>query len=492
MKNNMKYTDKFFWGGAIAANQCEGAYLEDGKKLTTCDMVTSGTSNTPRYIYWEKPSTGEKGKTTLFHSKFPDGSIPVIDNSQYYPSWKGIDFYHTYKKDIALLAEMGLNCFRFSINWSRIYPNGDDKIPNEAGLSYYDAIIDECLKYGMEPFVTLQHYELPLNLTIKYGGWKNRKLIDFFVRYCTTVFKRYNGKVKFYTTFNENNTLVNSTYLGAGMLDNSKQAIAQAYHNQFVASALAVKKAHEINSELKVGQMIAFTVVYPYSSDPADQLYALKKEQERLFPADVQTGGKYPNWKLKEYEKNHICLDDNESDYELLENFTSDFLSFSNYGSWTITTHSDVERGNVFMGVMNPFIVGNEWGMGVDDNALRIALNKLWDRYHKPLWIAENGYGAADVLTKNHHIHDEYRIQYLKTNIDSLKQAIYIDMIPVIGYTLWAPIDLISVSSGEMKKRYGLIYVDMDNLGNGTLLRYKKDSFYWFKDLMVKEGKEVD
>ena len=492
----MAFSKNFLWGGATAANQYEGGYAEDGKGLNTSDVMTAGSHTVPRMITWKNPTTGETGKTGMgFASpmEFPEGAIPAVIDGEYYPSHSATDFYHHYKEDIALMGEMGFKTFRLSMNWARIFPNGDEETPNEKGLAFYDAVFDECKKYGIEPLVTLAHYETPIGLTIKYGGWSNRKVIECFERYVKTVFARYNGKVKYWLTINEINMMDMSPFMAGGMMENTPQAKAQGSHNQFVASALAVKAAHEINPEIKVGQMLAYQPIYGLTCDPADQVLAMELQHKTLFYSDVQTGGKYPAYKLKEYERNGVKLETEAGDYELLEKYSADFLSFSCYGSSTQTTHEDIEGsgGNFIMGVKNPYLQTNAWGWATDPACLRLALNTLYDRYRKPLWVVENGIGWADVKEADGSVHDDYRINYLRQNIKSMDDAVNIDGVDLMGYTMWGCIDLVSAGTGEMKKRYGFVYVDRDDVGNGTLERSRKDSFYWYQKVIKSQGADL-
>ena len=487
----------FLWGGATAANQYEGGYLEGGKGLNTSDVLTAGSHTTPRRITWRDPKTGECGSTGMgFGSKmeFPKGAIPDVIEGEYYPSHVATDFYHHYKEDIALMGEMGFKTFRMSMNWARIFPNGDDEIPNEEGLKFYDAVFDECKKYGIEPLVTLSHYETPLHLTIQYGGWKNRKCIDFFEKYAKTVFQRYLGKVKYWLTFNEINMMEWGTFMAGGIIEDTPQNKAQGAHNQFVASAKAVRAAHEISDEIKVGQMLAYQPMYAYTCDPADQLLVMEAAQTTLFYADVQTGGHYPAYRLKKYEREGIVLDSEPEDFELLEKYSADFLSFSCYGSSTFTTHNDeVDNGggNLVMGVKNPYLKTNAWGWATDPACLRLACNTLYDRYHKPLWIVENGIGWDDKKEADGSVHDTYRIEYLRQNFKSMEDAITIDGVDLMGYTMWGCIDLVSAGTGEMKKRYGFVYVDRDDQGNGSLARSKKDSFDWYAGVIKSNGEQL-
>lgn len=493
----MAFKKEFLWGGATAANQYEGGYREGGKGVNTSDVLTAGSHTVPRRITWRHPETKEEGFTSLSFGAdgaFPDGVEPAILEGEYYPSHVATDFYHHFKEDIALMAEMGFRTFRLSMNWARIYPKGDDEVANEAGLAFYDEVFDECKKYGIEPLVTLSHYETPLHLAIKYGGWTNRELIDLFEKYATTVFERYVGKVKYWLTFNEINCMEFAPFLAGGVMDYSLQSKAQAAHNQFVASAKATRSAHNIDSSLQVGQMLAYQPTYAYTCSPDDQLLVLERNQGTLFYSDVQTGGYYPEYRKAFYKREGIVLNDTPEDYELLANYAADFLSFSCYGSSTVTTQEieDQSGGNLIMGMKNPYLETNAWGWSIDPACLRIALNTLYDRYHKPLWIVENGIGWDDQLEDDGSVHDHYRIDYLRQNIKSMDDAINIDGVDLMGYTMWGCIDLISAGTGEMKKRYGFVYVDRDDQGNGTLKRSRKDSFYWYKKMIASDGEDLN
>lgn len=495
----MAFPKTFLWGGATAANQYEGGWNEGGKGASTSDVMTNGSHTQPRQITWRNPNTGETGVVSYGFGQsgrlFPDGAIPAVVDGYYYPSHTATDFYHHYAEDIALMAEMGFRTFRMSINWGRIFPNGDDLEPNEEGLAFYDKVFDECKRYGIEPLVTLSHYETPINLGIKYGGWVNRACIDFFERYARTVMKRYVGKVKYYLTFNEINVMSFAPFTAGAILEISDQVKAQGAHNQFVASAHVVKAAHEISPDIKVGQMLAYQPTYAFTCDPADQILNMESQHGTLWYSDVQTGGAYPAYKLKEYERKGIELEMGEDDLQLPRDYSADFLSFSCYGSTTVTTNTDETEnsgGNFSMGVKNPYLSYNAWEWATDPACLRLALNTLYDRYHKPLWIVENGIGWNDVKEPDGSIHDDYRIDYLRQNIQSMDDAINIDGVDLMGYIMWGCIDLVSAGTGEMRKRYGFVYVDRDDAGEGTLERSRKDSFYWYKKVIASDGADLD
>lgn len=468
---NKKFNANFLWGGAIAAHQVEGAYDEDGKGVSTADTLLLKEDRFKHY--------GED-----------------IDLNTYYPSHKAIDFYHTFKEDIKLFAEMGFKALRTSIAWTRIFPKGIEEKANESGLKFYDDVFDELLKYGIEPVVTITHYETPLYLSREYGGWKNRKLISLYEKYAKTIFERYKDKVKYWLNFNEINTLVIMPALGGGFHEDFDdptryQRIYQAAHHQFVASALAVKACHEIIPDAKIGMMLAGQLSYPYSCNPEDVLTQLKQSRESLFFSDVVMRGKYPAYTKRLFEELNVNIEIADGDLDLMENNTADFLALSYYMS-SVVAHDPSKTemiGNMGKGILNPYLEASEWGWQIDSTGLRIYLNQLYDRYQKPLFIVENGLGAVDVM-ENDTVHDEYRIDYLRKHIVQMQEAIQ-DGVEILGYLPWGCIDLVSCSTGEMKKRYGFIYVDVDNHGNGTFKRYKKDSFKWYTRVITSNGVDI-
>ena len=489
------FPDKFLWGGASAANQCEGAYLEDGKGLSVCDVLTAGENHVPRRVTWRNPRTGETGSTGMgypFPMELPDGAVLDVVDGFFYPSHKAVDYYHRYKEDISLAKEIGMKCLRISINWARIYPNGDDAVPNEQGLAFYDAVFDEMQKAGIEPLVTLSHYEMPLSLVNRFGGWIDHRLIELFERYVQTVFRRYRKKVQYWLTFNEINVMNLCPYIAGGLLVADEKAKAQALYHQFVATARTVALAHETDSAMMVGEMISYGPIYTKTCNPEDRLAALQKRHTDDAPA-VQVLGYYPEYVLKEYERKGITPIMSQEELNLIKNNTVDFIGFSCYGSSVISSaaHLIKQTGNMQVGVKNEYLQETAWGWTMDPDCIRIALNELYDRFHKPLWIVENGLGAVDRLEKDHTIHDPYRIEFLRTQIQSMRDAIELDGVNLIGYTPWGWIDLVSFGTGEMKKRYGFVYVDADDKGNGTFDRYKKDSFYWYKKVIATNGEDL-
>ncbi|KKI43721.1 MAG: 6-phospho-beta-glucosidase [Enterobacterales bacterium] len=459
------FPQDFLWGGAVAANQVEGAYREAGKGLSTSDVQPQG-------IFGDVVERRE-------------GDFGIKDVA--------IDFYHQYPQDIALFAEMGFKCLRTSIAWTRIFPHGDEDQPNEAGLAFYDSLFDEMAKYGIQPVVTLSHYEMPWELVKKHGGWGNRKTIGFFEHYARTVFQRYQHKVKYWLTFNEINMSLHAPLTGVGLpAGSSKAEIYQAIHHQLVASAKAVKACHEIIPDAKIGNMLLGGLMYPLSCQPQDVWETLQQNRTWLFFGDVQCRGEYPGYMLRYFRENNITLDITPEDRQALKT-TIDFISFSYYMTGCVTADEELNRksrGNILDMVPNPHLPSSEWGWQIDPTGLRILLNMLWDRYQKPLFIVENGLGAKDKISADGAIHDDYRISYLNDHLVQVAEAID-DGVEVMGYTSWGPIDIVSASKAEMSKRYGFIYVDRDDHGEGTLTRRRKDSFYWYSEVIASNGESL-
>lgn len=471
------FPEDFLWGGAIAANQCEGSFNEGGKGLSLVDVLPTVAENR-----W---------------GAMDDLKQTIETTYSFYPSHESIDFYHHYKEDIALFAEMGFKVFRMSISWPRIFPNGDDEEANEQGLAFYDSVFDELSKYGIEPLVTINHFDTPLALVNKYGGWRNRKLIAFYVRYAETIMKRYREKVKYWLTFNEINMIIHVPTLGGGLIfnegENKERVKYQAAHHQLVASALATELAHKINPENKIGCMLAAGMVYYNTPHPLDIRAAQEKNQEQYFFIDVQSRGYYPSYAERFFDERDFQIEMEEGDKETLKSNTVDFISFSYYSSRLTSADPEVmkvlSQANAFATLNNPYLEDSEWGWAIDPIGLRITMNELYDRYQKPLFIVENGLGAADKL-EDGTVHDEYRIDYMRQHIEQMKEGVR-DGVPLMGYTSWGCIDLVSASTGEMNKRYGFIYVDRDNQGKGTNKRYKKDSFEWYKTVIESNGNKL-
>ncbi|RQW64531.1 glycoside hydrolase family 1 protein [Vibrio viridaestus] len=464
--NKSVFPENFMWGGAVAANQCEGAYNKYGKGLSVADVLPSGIT----------------------------GPIMESDLGQY-PFHDAIDFYHRYKDDIALFAEMGFKCFRLSVAWTRIFPNGDDAQPNEQGLQHYEDVFNELLKHGIEPMVTICHYDMPLSLVKRFGGWRDRKLIDLYVRYSKVLFERYKDQVKLWLTFNEINIISHFPFTGGGLLldendPNREQIIYQSAHHQFVASALAVKECHDIIPDAKIGCMLAFIPFYPYSCNPDDVLAAYQQQQEQLLFSDIQALGEYSIFAKNYFKGKGIDIEFADGDEKILADNIVDFVSFSYYMSCAYASDDsgkETTDGNILGGVKNPYLETSDFGWQLDPKGLRYTLNLLYDRYKKPLFIVENGLGAIDTIDSNNKIKDDYRISYLHDHLVEINNAL-IDGVDVIGYTSWGPIDIVSSSTGQLKKRYGFIYVDINDEREGTLNRYKKDSFFWYQDVINSNG----
>lgn len=475
----MGFPKDFLWGGATAANQFEGAYDRDGRGLANVDVIPHGE---------------ERFNVLLGRRKMLD-----FEEGYHYPAKEGIRFYDHYKEDIKLFAEMGFKTFRMSIAWTRIFPNGDEKEPNEAGLQFYEDVFNELKKYNIEPLVTITHFDCPIHLIKEYGGWKNRKMIEFYERLVRTLFERYKGLVKYWITFNEINILLHAPFMGAGVVieegEDRDQILYQAAHHELVASALATKIAHEVDPENKVGCMLAGGEFYPNTPNPKDVFAAMQADRLNYFFIDVQSRGEYPNYALKEFERKGIEIKMEEGDLELLKNHTVDYISFSYYSSRVASAdpkHLDKADANMFAGVKNPYLDESEWGWQIDPLGFRITINALYDRYQKPLFVVENGLGAIDEVTEDGEIIDDYRIAYLRAHIEAMRDAISIDGVPILGYTTWGPIDLVSASTGEMSKRYGFIYVDRQDDGSGTFKRMKKKSFDWYKQVIASNGEKLD
>ena len=470
----------FLWGGAVAAHQLEGCWNVDGRGPSVSDVMTSGTRDIPRRI--------------------TDGIIP----GEQYPNHNGIDFYHTYKDDITLFAELGFKCFRTSISWSRIFPFGDESEPNEAGLKFYDDMFDELLRHGIQPLITLSHFEMPYHLAKEYGGWINRKLVDFFVHYAETVMKRYKDKVKYWLTFNEINNQSNTDndilgWTNSGVrfssFDNPKKAMRQAAHHELLASALIVKKGHEINPDFMIGCMCSFSPFYPYSCNPEDMMLSVESMHDRYYFSDVHCRGHYPAYAKKIWEREDSAPQTSPGDEEILAAGKVDFMGFSYYMTNVVKSGAEhpnngLAGGNKFS-VPNPYLKASDWGWQIDPVGLRYSLSTLYERYEIPLFIVENGLGAIDILNPDHTCDDSYRIEYLRAHIREMKKAIELDGVDVIGYTPWGCIDVVSFTTGELRKRYGFIYVDLNDDGTGSGARYKKKSFDWYKQVIASNGEKI-
>lgn len=492
-----KFPDGFLWGGgAIAANQAEGAYNICGRGLVKTDVTTGGSVNSPRYTTYIDVD-GNPGKVaSMGHTgEIPKGAEFAVIEGEYYPNHEAVDFYHRYKDDIKLFAEMGYTIFRLSISWARIFPNGDDINPNQEGLDFYRSVFEECRKYNIEPLVSIWHFDTPLSLEKRYGGWSNRKLVDFYVNYAETIFNEYKNLVKYWLTFNEiNNTVmfvnIQSQMSGKSAENKDYQRAYQELHHQFLASARAVKIGHCINPKFIIGNMICGITFYPGTCDPNDILLAQNEREKSIYYCgDVQVKGQYGSY-VKRLWKNHdVQIEMLPEDEEILSEGKVDMYTFSYYMSNNVTTHKTIDTvsGNFVLGTKNPYLKYSDWGSALDPVGLQYYLEKIYDRYQIPMMVVENGLGAIDEVEEDGSIHDSYRIDYHKAHIKAMSDAVE-NGVDLIAYTTWGSIDIISAGTGEMRKRYGFIYVDKDDEGNGTLSRLRKDSFYWYQKLIESNG----
>ncbi|MBR2686179.1 MAG: family 1 glycosylhydrolase [Erysipelotrichaceae bacterium] len=490
-----RFPDYFLLGGATSAMQIEGGWQSSHRGLNINDVNTAGGKDHPR-LSTVRYEDGTVEKYPMFSKDLPQGAKMVLLKDEYYPNLEGIDFYHRYKEDIAMLGEMGFNVFRMSIMWSRLFPNGNEEKPDEEGIQFYHNVFAELKKYNIEPLVTIWHSEDPVYLVNEIGGWNNRKMIEYFDRYAETVLREYKDEVKYWLTFNElNNGIMFLDWIrGTGDKRERAQVTFQQLHHKLLASAHTVKKAHEINPDSKVGCMIAYAVNYPLTCDPRDSLKQVETAQWlNWYTGDVQVRGAYPYFAKKFWDREGVVLDIKEHDAQELKEGTVDFFSFSYYSSACVTTREDYEvsGGNFTMGARNPYLTYSEWGWAMDPYGLRYALNEIYGRYQIPVIVVENGLGAVDKVEEDGSIHDPYRVEYLREHLKAVKEALE-DGVDVFGYCSWGCIDEVSAASGQMNKRYGFIYVDRDDAGNGTLERRKKDSFYWYQKVIATRGENLD
>lgn len=487
-----RFPKNFYWGGATAANQCEGAWNVDGRGPALTDVTTSGSVKQFKSItYIDKD--GNPGKYPEIGGVKPQGAKWAVLENEFYPNHDGIDFYHHYKEDIALFAEMGFSMFRMSISWSRIYPKGIEEEPNQAGIEFYRNVFKELRRYNIEPLVTIQHFDTPLYIEEELGGWKNREVIALYDKYCSTLFHEYKGLVKYWLTINEINNAVAFIDLIPNQPDQVYQDAYQLLHHQFVASAHAVQMGHEIDPENKIGCMICGIPTYPLTCDPKDILYNMENMQYSVdYCGDVMARGYYPSYSKKLWDKHNVTVKMEYSDAEDLRKGKVDFYTFSYYQSNCKTTHEnfDTASGNFSMGAKNPYVTYSEWGWANDPDGLRYFLNRQYDRYQIPMMVVENGLGAIDTVEEDGSIHDQYRIDYLRSHINAMAEAIS-DGVDLIAYTPWGCIDLVSAGTGEMRKRYGFIYVNKQDDGSGDYSRSRKDSFFWYQKVIATNGEDL-
>lgn len=490
MTKQKTFKKGFLWGGATAANQFEGAWNEGGKGMSVADVLRLKPEVDVRDYKKSNEYTTQDIKEAM-----------ASPDTTYYAKRRGSDHYHRYKEDIALMAEMGFKVYRLSIAWSRIFPNADDAVPNEEGLEFYDKVFDECLRHGIEPLVTMSHYEPPLNLTLKYGGWYHRDAVGFFARYVDVITKRYKDKVKYWLTFNEVDSMIRHPFTTGGLVedqynpDDFENVVYQSMHHQFVASALATKIAHENIPDVHVGCMLTKLTFYPYTCNPEDVLKAQQQQRNTLAYSDTQVFGEYPAYLKALFERKGIVIEKHPDDDAIMKAYPVDFVSFSYYQSSCSSVDEDIlekTAGNTMLGIKNPYLPQSEWGWQIDPLGLRISLVDLYDRYRKPLFIVENGLGYNDVIAEDGKIYDDYRIEYFRQHFKAMRDAVVEDGVDLIGYTSWAPIDLVSASTNQMSKRYGFVYVDSDDYGNGTFDRIRKQSFYWYQKVIRTNGGDLE
>lgn len=472
----MPLRSDFLWGGALAANQCEGAYNEGGRGLANADLLPYGQDRIAVIRGDDMPLPAETGR--------------------YYPAREAIDFYHHYREDIALFGEMGFKALRLSIAWSRIFPNGDDTEPNEEGLAFYEDVFRACHERGIEPVVTLNHYDVPMHLVTTYGGWRNRALVDLFERFARTVFTRYGGRVRYWLTFNEINIMTSACFMGAGIIfhegEDRYRSVYTAVHHVLVASARAVRLCHELVPDGQIGCMLNAGIYYPATCNPLDVQAAQGENRKHYMFSDVQVRGYYPSYVLKEYERHGFEIPWVEGDCKTLAGNLVDFVSFSYYSTRVVQAGAEgAYDSNLLQSAPNPYLKMEPWGRFIDPLGLRITMNDIYDRYQKPLFIVENGLGTLDEPDENGYVEDDYRIEYLREHIKTMKDAVEQDGVELMGYTCWGPIDLVSVATGQMRKRYGFIYVDLDDEGSGTRRRTKKKSFNWYRRVIASNGESL-
>ncbi|MEO1772467.1 glycoside hydrolase family 1 protein [Candidatus Enterococcus ferrettii] len=491
-RNDYKIEDTFLWGGATAANQVEGAYNIDGKGLSTFDIIP----------FFTKEEL--KDRTGLPSEISEDEMLAVLNNKTShtnFPKRRGTNFYSYFKEDIALFAEMGYKVYRFSIAWTRLFPTGFEKLPDKKGINFYRSVIAECKRYGIEPLITMSHYEMPWVISDQLNGWESKETIELFLKYTKVLLDEFSADVKYWIPFNEMNMTLISPYHGGGIIperirsNNIQSASFQAVHNQFVAAAKTINYGRSIANDLQFGCMIARLETYAETCKPEDQLAALKEEQMNVFYYEVAATGEYPRYLDRYLIENTIEFEKNEAEVKLLKNNIYDFLAFSYYNTYVVSEKKNEKtvdgkgNGNLIDSQENPYVKISDWGWPIDSIGFRITLNRLYDKFRLPLFVAENGLGAHDTF-ENGKIHDEYRIDYLSDHIEALTEAVK-DGVKVLGYTAWTAIDLVSCGTNEMSKRYGFIYVDVDDYGKGTYERYRKDSFYWYKEVIASNGESI-
>ena len=489
----MSFPKNFLWGGDISATQAEGGWNEGGKSPVEPDYYIGGDKNTMRYAYY-KTEDGQIGKVMQYSGQLPEGAKYIFKEDEIYPNHFAADFYHHYQGDIALLGEMGFKALNLTISWARILPQGIKGGVNQEGVEFYRNVFLELKKYNIEPIVTMYKYDMPAFYVEEMGGWSNRQLIDEYVEFCKVCMTEYQGLVKYWITFNELNVLKVMLKINPFVTKDGYQRVYEELHHQMVAAAKVVKIGHSISSEYRIGCMIAGMFSYPFTCDPKDQIENQKVKQDNFYLfADTMMRGAYPSYAKRVMKEDGVTLNVSDEDKQTLLEGKADFFAYSYYCSSCVTTHKDESqngKGNLSAGLKNPYLEVSKWGWAIDPDGLKFSLHELYDRYQKPLLIVENGFGAIDKLEDDGTIHDPYRIEYHKAHIEKMKEAVE-EGVDLFGYTMWSCIDLVSFSSGEMRKRYGFIYVDIDDEGKGTFKRYKKDSFYYYQKVCQSNGEEI-
>ncbi|HDR7687830.1 glycoside hydrolase family 1 protein [Bacillus toyonensis] len=458
---NTTFKKDFLWGASTSAYQVEGAYNEDGKGLSVQDVKV-----------------------------IPEGTSDFKVCS---------DHYHHFKEDVKLFAELGLNVYRFSIAWTRILPNGTGEV-NEKGITFYSNLIDELLKHDIVPLITMYHFDLPYELE-KKGGWSNRDTIDAFAQYCEILFERFGDRVKNWLTINEQNMMIlHGQAIGTSIL--SQKELYQQNHHMLLAEAKVTNLCHKMIPDAKIGPAPNISYVYPKTCKPNDIIAAQNCNAIRNWLyLDMAVYGRYNNiaWNfMKSKNIEPVIL---EGDMEILASSKPDYIAFNYYSSITVSEYDEnfviddagdqqIEVGEegFFMGDDNEFLELTDFGWEIDPIGFRVTLREVNDRYHLPIIITENGIGAYDKVDEDGTVQDHYRIDYLKKHIEQMELAIA-DGVDVIGYCPWAAIDLISTHQG-FRKRYGFIYINRDEDDLKDLKRIKKQSFYWYKEVISSNGKE--
>ena len=467
-KNIKDFPKNFLWGASTSAYQVEGAWNEDGKGLSVIDML-------------DHPEDTSDFKVASDH-------------------------YHRYKEDVKLFSELGLKAYRFSIAWSRIIPNGIGEV-NQKGIEFYNNLIDELNKYNIEPIVTIYHFDLPYELE-KNGGWNNRETIDAFVEYANVLFNHFGDKVKYWLTINEQNTMIlhpGAIGIPKGGKLPSKKELYQQNHHMLLAQAKVMSLCHKKCKNAKIGPALNITTMYGETCNPNDAIAAHNWETLRGWSfLDLAVYGRYNRlfWSyLEDRELEPLIL---EGDMEIMKNGKPDFIAMNYYSTATIAQskgdNSDVSpragdqqimlgEPGVYRAAENPYVDKSKYGWVVDPVGLRMTLRKVSERYDLPILITENGYGDKDILEENDVINDDDRIDFIKKHLEQLKLAIA-DGVDILGYCPWSAIDVVSTHQGY-GKRYGFIYVNRDEFNLMDLRRIKKKSFYWYKNLIETNGKNI-